>query len=119
MMKKLAIMMLTLAASLAAQDYSGIWNGNGGKQDPKYGLVPRTAQMTILQAGTSFTGTVKIGSSAPMNITSGTVNGTQLTFVIVNNGAQITGSLAQNGAQLSGTMTGSNGAVFDFVFAQK
>lgn len=115
-MKKLAIMMLMLAASLAAQDYSGIWNGNGGKQDPKYGLVPRTAQMTILQAGTSFTGTLKIGASAPMTITSGTVTGTQLTFAIVSGAAQITGSLSQNGAQLSGTMTASNGSVFDFVF---
>lgn len=36
-MKKLAIMMFTLAASLAAQDLSGIWNGKGGKEDSKYG----------------------------------------------------------------------------------
>lgn len=115
-MKKLAIMMLTLAASLAAQDYSGIWNGKGGKQDPKYGLVPRTAQMTVLQAGATFTGTLKIGASAPMKITSGTVSGSQLTFAIVNGSAQITGSLSLSGSQLNGTMTASNGGVYDFVF---
>ena len=117
-MKKLAIMMFMLAASLAAQDYSGIWNGKGGKEDSRYGLVPRTAQMTLLQAGTSLTGSLKIGTGAPMHITSGTVSGSQLTFVITNGSARITGNLSQSGAQLSGKMTASTGDTFDFVFTK-
>ena len=117
-MKKLGIMMLLFAASLLAQDYSGVWNGKGGKEDARYGLVPRTAQMTLLQAGTSLTGSLKIGTGAPMHITSGTVSGSQLTFTIINGSAQITGNLSQSGAQLSGKMTASTGATFDFVFTQ-
>ena len=31
MMKKLAIVILALAASLSAADFSGVWNGTGGK----------------------------------------------------------------------------------------
>ncbi len=117
-MKKLAMMMFILAASLAAQDYSGIWNGKGGKEDQRYGLVPRTAQMTLLQSGTSFTGTLKIGTGKPMQITSGTVSGTGLTFVITSGSGQITGNLSPNGAQLSGKMTASTGDTFDFVFTK-
>ncbi len=117
-MKKLAIMMFVLAASLMAQDYSGIWNGKGGKEDARYGLVPRTAQLTLLQAGTSLTGTLKIGNGAPMKITSGTASGTQVTFVITNGSAVVTGTLTPSGAQLSGKMTASTGDTFDFVFTK-
>ena len=117
-MKKLAMMMLMLAASLAAQDYSGIWNGTGGKEDVRYGLVPRTAQMTVLQAGTSFKGSLKIGSSDPMQITSGTISGNQLTFVVANGTSQITGNLTASSGQLTGKMTTSSGDTFDFVFTQ-
>src|SRR5262249_40076869 len=113
-MKKLAVaILITFAASFAADDYSGVWNGKGGKEDARYGLVPRTAQMTILQAGTSFTGTLKLGASAaPMKITTGTVSGSQLTFAIVSGNARITGSFSKNGTQLSGKMTASSGETF-------
>lgn len=117
---KLAIMMFTLAASLAAQDLSGIWNGKGGKEDPKYGTVPQTAQMTVLQAGNSFHGTLKLGArGAPMQIAGGTVSGGQMTFTIVNGKAQITGNLTLSGSQLRGKMTASNGSTFDFVFTKQ
>lgn len=119
-MKKLAITMLTFAASLAAQDFSGIWNGKGGKEDPKYGTVPQTAQMTVLQAGTSFHGTLKLGTNGGlMQITNGTVSGGNLTFTIISGKAQITGNLAASGSQLSGKMTASNGSTFDFVFTKQ
>jgi citrate lyase synthetase len=111
-------MMLTLAAAFAATDYSGIWNGKGGKEDAKYGKVPATAQMTLLQAGTSLKGTLKFGNNKPVAIASGTVSGSQLTIVVVNNGKQITGSLSQVGTQLSGKMTSSNGQIYDFVFTK-
>jgi hypothetical protein len=119
-MKKLAIMMFTLAASLAAQDLSGIWNGKGGKEDPKYGTVPQTAQMTVLQAGTSFHGTLKLGAGgAIMPITNGTSSGGKMTFTIVTGKSQITGNLGLSGSQLSGKMTASNGSTFDFVFTKQ
>ena len=118
MMKKLAIVILAFAASLSAADFSGVWNGTGGKVDSRYGVVPQTAQMTVVQAGSSFTGTLKIGSGKPMQIKSGAVSGTQLTFAIVTGAAQITGSLTQNGTQLSGRMTASNGQTFNFVFTK-
>jgi hypothetical protein len=118
-MKKLAIMMFALAASLAAQDLSGTWNGKGGKEDPKYGVAPRTAQMTVLQAGTSVKGTLKIGSSTPMSITNGTSSGGKMTLVIVSGGSQITGNLTLSGSQLSGKMTASNGSTYDFVFTKQ
>lgn len=117
---KLAIMILTLTASLAAQDFSGIWNGKGGKEDPKYGTVPQTAQMTVLQAGTSFHGTLRLGArGALMQITNGTVSSGRMTFTIVNGKSQITGNLAASGSQLSGKMTASNGSAFDFVFTKQ
>ena len=118
-MKKLAIMVLLFAASLAsAQEYSGIWNGVGGKVDSHYGTVPATAQMTLIQAGTSLKGTIKLGNGKPVAITSGTVSGTQLTVVIVNSSFQMTGNLSQSGSQLTGKMTSSSGTVYNFVFTQ-
>ena len=118
-MKKLAIMMFILAASLAAQDLSGIWNGKGGKEDKKYGTVPATAQMTILQAGSSFHGTLKMNATGKlMQITNGTSSGGKVTFAIVNGSQQITGNLSVSGSQLTGKMTMSNGSIFDFVFTK-
>jgi len=119
-MKKTAIGLLFLVASLCRADCSGIWNGQGGKEDPRYGIVPMTAQMTLEQAGSSVTGTLKIANGSVMKITSGSVSGSQLTIVIsYPGGAQITGNLSQNGSQLTGKMTASNGQVFDFVFTLK
>ena len=74
--------------------------------------------MTVVQAGSSFTGTLKIGSGKPMQIKSGAVSGTQLTFSIVTGAGQLTGSLTQTGTQLTGKMTASNGQTFDFVFTK-
>ena len=119
-MKKLAIMMLAAAASLAAAtDYSGIWTGKGGKEDPRYGSVPAVAQMTLLQSGTSLSGTFKLANGKPVKITSGTVSGGQLTVVLTSPGGQVTGRLTQTGTQLTGKMTSSNGNVYDFVFTKE
>jgi hypothetical protein len=118
-MKKLAMMMFAFSASLAAQDLSGIWNGLGGKEDAKYGKVPATAQMTVLQAGTSFHGTLKLNTGKVFQITNGTITGGRLTFAMTVNGHQITANLLLTGAQLSGKMTSSTGAIFDFVFTKK
>lgn len=118
-MKKIAIVMFTLAVSLAAQDLSGIWNGKGGKEDMKYGKVPATAQLTVLQAGTSFHGTLKMNTGKVLQIANGAVSGGELTFVINNGGQQITANLLLTGAQLSGKMTSSSGSIFDFVFTKQ
>jgi hypothetical protein len=119
-MKKLAILMFVLAASLAAQDLSGIWNGKGGKEDLKYGKVPATAQMTILQAGTTFHGTIKLNSGKPMTIATGTSSGGKLTFSLTTTGGgRITGNLALSGGQLTGKMTSSTGSIYDFVFTKR
>jgi len=117
-MKKLAILMLASALSLAAADYSGIWSGKGGKEDPRYGTVPATAQMTLLQAGASLAGTVKLGNGKPLKISSGSVSGNQLTVVLTGTSIQVTGKLTQTGTQLTGKMTASNGNVYDFVFTK-
>ena len=62
-MKKLAIMMFLFGASLFAQtSFSGIWNGKGGIGSARYGTVPQTSQMTLLQAGRSVQGTFKMGN---------------------------------------------------------
>lgn len=118
-MKKLAIMMFILAASLAAQDLSGIWYGKGGKEDPKYGVVPASAQLTVLQAGTTFHGTLKMNNGKVLQIANGASSGGKLTFVIVNGAQQITGNLAVSGSQLTGKMTSSTGTVMDFVFTKQ
>ena len=112
-MKKLAITILFFAASLAAADYSGIWNGTGGIESVKYGSVPQTAQMTLLQTGSSVSGTLKLGNAAPEKITSGTVSGNSITFAA---GSAFTANLTQNGSQLVGKVTTSRGEVIDLVF---
>src|SRR5580698_8416802 len=111
-MKKLAIMFLACAASLAAADYSGIWNGKGGMVSAKYGTVPYIAQLTILQDGTALKGTFKAGNGTPVPFTAGSVSGTQVTFAIAN--GAVTAVLSQSGAQLVGKMTSSSGSVVNF-----
>jgi len=114
-MKKLIVAMLVLAGSLAAADYSGIWNGKGGIESAKYGLVPQTVQMTLLQAGASLSGTVKIGNGPVMKIASGSVSGSTLTFALTGG----TGSLTASGGQLRGKLTSSQGQILDIVFTKK
>jgi len=116
-MKKLAIMLFGLAASLAAADYSGVWNGQGAMPSARYGSVPYSAQVTLLQAGTKLQGTFKTGNGSPVPITSGAVAGSQVTFA-VGNGA-VTAVLTQSGNQLVGKMTSSAGGVVNFVFTKQ
>lgn len=121
-MKKLVVILLTLAASLAAQSVSvsGIWNGKGGVEDPKYGSVPMTAQMTLQQAGSSVSGTLKIGNGKIMQITAGNISGSTITFAVSNSGTTVgTASLSKSGAQLAGRLTSSTGNIFDVVFTQQ
>jgi hypothetical protein len=113
-MKKLSVMILLFAASLAAQTYAGIWNGTGGIESAKYGVIPQSAQITLLQAGTSLQGTFKLGNAKPLPITSGTVSGNQLTLVVAKGVA--TGTFTASGGQLQGSMTSSSGEVINFVF---
>jgi hypothetical protein len=114
-MKKLAIVAFAFAASLAAADYSGTYDGKGGFEDPKYGSVPSTAQMTLIQSGSSVSGTLKIGNGAIIVLSNGVVSGSQITFAAGKGG---TGSLTVNGAQLQGRLTSSTGKILDIVFTK-
>jgi hypothetical protein len=121
-MKKLVVVLLSLASFLTAQSssVSGIWNGKGGVEDPKYGSVPMTAQMTLQQAGSSVSGTLKIGNGKIMQITSGAVSGNTITFAVGNGSTTVgSASLTQSGAQLAGKLTSSTGSIFDVVFTQQ
>ena len=112
-MKKLATLALLLAGGLSAADFSGIWNGNGSVQDSKYGSLPTTMQMTLLQAGNSLTGTLKVNNAKPAKITSGTVNASNATIVMVSpQGHQSTSQLTINGNQITGRVTTSTGKVY-------
>ncbi len=113
-MKKLAVA-LALAASLAAADYSGIYKGAGGFEDTKYGSVPATATLTLLQAGSSVSGTLRIGNGPLIKISSGSVSGSQITFAVSGG----SGVLTVNGANLQGRLTSSTGKVLDIVFAKQ
>jgi len=113
-MKRMMIAMFVLAASLAAADYSGIWNGKGGIESAKYGSVPQTAQMTLLQAGSSLSGTLKIGNGPIMTITAGSVSGNAITFAVTGG----TASLTATGSQLQGKLTSSQGQILDIVFTK-
>jgi hypothetical protein len=115
-MKRLAMIMLAFAASLAAADYSGIWSGTGGIESVKYGSVPQTARMTLNQAGSTVTGTLQLGNAQVVTITSGTVSGSTITFAA---GTAFTASLTQTGTQLSGKVTSSRGEVMDVVFTKQ
>jgi hypothetical protein len=117
-MKRIVIVMFAFAACLAAQtaQVSGIWNGTGGVADSKYGSVPVTAQLTLIQAGNSLQGTFKAGNGKPVALDagSGAVSGNQIVFSVGNGG--VTANLTQNGNQLTGTMTSSSGQVANMVF---
>lgn len=117
-MKKLAIAVLFLAATLSAADYSGIWNGKGGLQDAKYGVLPQNVQVTLLQAGNKVSGTIKFNNEAPVKFTSGTVNGNQITVIATRMGAQMTGVLTASGGQLQGRLTTSTAEVYTFAFTK-
>jgi len=117
-MKKLIVLLLTLTPYLAASDLSGIWNGKGGKEDPKYGLVPSTVQMTLLQAGSSVSGTIKVGNGPLIKIPSGSVSGESVKLV-VGNATAGSGTFTWNGSNsLSGRLTSSRGDIFDLVFTR-
>lgn len=117
MKKLLVVLLLTLTPCLAAAaDLSGIWNGKGGKEDPNYGSVPVTVQMTLLQAGSSVTGTLKMGNGPIFQIPSGSVSGDAITFVVGNGIGS--GSFTWNGTNLSGRLTSSSGDIYDIVFTQ-
>jgi len=118
-MKKLAIVALAFGASLLAADYSGIYNGKGGIEDPKYGSVPQIAQLTLIQAGSSVSGTLKLGNGPILTLASGAVNGSHITFAVGTGGSGGTGSLAVNGNQLQGKLTSSTGKILDIVFTKQ
>ena len=116
-MKKLIVLLvllLTLTPCLAAATLSGIWNGKGGKEDPKYGSVPVTVQMTLLQAGSSVHGTIKMGNGPIIKIPSGSVSGSSVKLVVGDGTGS--GSFTLNGSKLSGRLTSSRGEIFDLVF---
>jgi hypothetical protein len=118
-MKKLVIALLALATSLAASDVSGIWSGKGGIQDAKYGSVPTTAQLTLLQAGATVTGTFKMDNGKIMPISTGSIDGNQIVFVVNVGTGQITARFAPIANRLVGRMTSSTGKVIDFVFTKQ
>jgi len=114
-MKRLAIVMLAFAGSLAAQaNYSGIWNGTGGVVSQKYTSVPVTAQMTLIQAGTALQGTFKAGNGKPVPLT-GSVSGDKVVLSVAN-GAVTANLTAQTPSQLVGTMTSNGGQIANMVF---
>jgi hypothetical protein len=120
MIKKLAVILLASAASMAAADFSGIWNGVGAVQSAKYPSgVPYTVQLTLLQGGSSLNGTLKVGSWAPSKITVGSVSGTQVTFAIQGSSGQITAQLTPSGNNLVGSMTLTNGLIYNVVFTKQ
>ena len=62
-MKKFAFITLAFAASLVAADVTGAYAGKGSIESTKYGGVPYTAQLTLLQDGSSVSGTLKMGGA--------------------------------------------------------
>jgi len=114
-MKKIAIVMFIFATSLVAQSFSGIWNGQGGIVDAKYGSVPTSAQLTLIQDGNSLLGTFKVGNGKPTAISSGSVSGSQVVFAV----GPATATLTANGNQLVGKMTSSTGKIVNFVFTKQ
>lgn len=122
MMKKIAILWLGLAiVALAKSDLSGIWDGKGGRQTEKYGSIAATAQLTLLQAGDSVKGTLKIGNGTVMTITSGVVSGSAIRFNVGTEKEGILGSveLTRDGSTLRGQVSMYDGRVFDMVFTTR
>lgn len=121
-MKRLVMTMLVFAAFLAAAgpDYSGIWQGKGAIESTKYpGGIPVAVQLTLMQAGTSVTGMVKVGNMAARYISTGSVIGNQVTFAIQSTSGRVTARLAENAGLLKGSMTLTDGEVYDVVFTRK
>jgi len=116
-MKKLAILILAGAASLMAADCSGIWNGTGSIPSQKYGQIPLTAQLTLIQDGANVSGTFKSGNGKVSPLTAGAVSGTQVKFAV--GGGRMTAVLNEVGGQLVGTMTSSRGEVVNLVFTKQ
>jgi len=117
-MKKLALMAVVLVGSLLAADSSGTYKGTGGIEDVKYGSVPQTAQLTLIQAGSTVSGTLKIANGPLFKISSGTVSGNQITFAVGAGGG--TGSLTVVSAtQLQGKLTSVRGEIFDVSFTKQ
>jgi hypothetical protein len=114
-MKKLAIAAFAFVTCLTAADNSGIWKGKGGFEDLKYGSVPATAILTLVQAGSTVSGTLKIGNGPLYTLSAGTVSGNQITFAVGKGG---TGSLTLNGTTLQGKLTSSTGKILDIVFTK-
>ncbi len=113
-MKKIAILAVAFGTSLlAATSYTGLWSGKGGSVDAKYGTVPQTAKISLLQSGSSITGSVQLGNGKTLPISSGQVSGSQITFAIGQNLG--TGSFTASGTQMQGTITSSAGKVINFV----
>jgi len=117
-MIKSLIIAFALAATLSAADFSGAWSGKGGSPDPKYGLVPVTAQMTLVEATVTgtLTGTMKIANGKPFKI-SGVLSGGTLVFAM---GTGESFSLTPGGStQLSGKYTSSTGQVVQLLFTKQ
>ncbi len=113
-MKKVILSAIVFVFALSAQtDVSGIWNGKAGQQSAKYGTIPTPMQLTLLQAGTNVTGTVKIGNGNPFSISKGSVSGTTLTlFMVTPQGTSGTATLSFSVSQLTGTLTTSTGGSY-------
>ena len=114
MKKLIVVLLLTLTPYLVAADLSGVWNGKGGKEDAKYGKVPVTVQMTLLQAGSAVSGTIKMGNGPIVKIPSGNVSGNSVKFAVGDGSGS--GSFTWNGSNLSGRLTSSRGDIYDVVF---
>ena len=115
-MKKLAIIAMVFAGSVFAADYSGIWAGSANKADAKYGVVPNTLQLTLNHAGTTVSGTLKLGNGQPIALSAGTVSGNQISFAV---GAVGTGVLTDTGTRLQGRLTSTTGQVLDVVVTKQ
>ena len=117
-MKKSIMIMAVLFASLAAADTTGSYSGVGGSQSAKYGIIPQNMQLALVQSGSSVTGSLRMANATKsLTIASGTVSGSQITFVAGGGTApQMTGNLTINGTTLTGTVTTSTGMVYNVVF---
>jgi hypothetical protein len=71
--------------------------------------------MTLLQASSSVSGTLKIGNGPIQKIASGTVSGSTITFAVSGG----TATLTQSGGQLQGKLTSSRGQILDVVFTKQ
>jgi len=123
MMKKIAIVVLSLAAAASAAEskLTGIWNGTGGSESGQYGTVPVTAELTLLHAGNTVTGTFRMAQGMVMKISSGVVCGSKITFAVGTEKEGVLGTavLTQNGDTLQGKVTSNQGEVYELVFTPR